>query len=59
MLNRVLVVLTLNPVVSWRNLIMVVGETIELFVVFAMVIISIIIVILIQKATGGVDNEEE
>lgn len=38
---------------------MVVGETIELFVVFAMVIISIIIVILIQKATGGVDNEEE
>jgi preprotein translocase subunit SecG len=38
---------------------MVVGETIELFVVFAMVIISIIIVILIQKATGGVDNEDE
>jgi hypothetical protein len=59
MLNRVLVILTLNLVVSWRNLIMVVGETIELFVVFAMVIISIIIVILIQKATGGVDNEEE
>jgi hypothetical protein len=59
MLNRVLVILTLNLVVSWRNLIMVVGETIELFVVFAMVIISIIIVILIQKATGGVDNEDE
>ena len=38
---------------------MVVGETIELFVVFAMVVISIIIVILMQKATGGVDNEEE
>jgi preprotein translocase subunit SecG len=38
---------------------MVVGETIELFIVFAMVIISIIIVILMQKATGGVDNDEE
>ena len=36
---------------------MVVGETIELFVVFAMVIISIIIVVLMQKATGGVDDE--
>lgn len=38
---------------------MVVGETIELFIVFAMVIISIIIVILMQRATGGVDNDEE
>ncbi len=38
---------------------MVVGETIELFIVFAMVMISIIIVMLMQKATGGVDNEEE
>ncbi|HEX2915177.1 MAG TPA: hypothetical protein VH186_30575 [Chloroflexia bacterium] len=38
---------------------MVVGETIELFVVFAMVIISIIIVMLMQKATGGVDNDDE
>ena len=38
---------------------MVVGETIELFVVFAMVMISIIIVVLMQKATGGVDNEDE
>jgi hypothetical protein len=38
---------------------MVVGETIELFIVFAMVIISIIIVILMQKATGGVDNDDE
>jgi hypothetical protein len=38
---------------------MVVGETIELFIVFAMVINSIIIVILMQKATGGVDNDEE
>lgn len=37
---------------------MVVGETIELFVVFAMVIISIIIVMYIQRATGGVDEEE-
>ncbi len=36
---------------------MVVGETIELFIVFAMVIISIIIVMLIQRATGGVDEE--
>jgi preprotein translocase subunit SecG len=37
---------------------MVVGETLELFIVFAMVIISIIIVMLIQRATGGVDEEE-
>lgn len=37
---------------------MVVGETLELFVVFGMVMISIIIVMLMQKATGGVDNEE-
>jgi hypothetical protein len=37
---------------------MVVGETIELFVVFAMVIISILIMMYIQKATGGVDEEE-
>ncbi len=37
---------------------MVVGETIELFIVFGMVILSIIIVMLMQKATGGVDNEE-
>lgn len=37
---------------------MVVGETIELFVVFAMVIISILIVMYIQRATGGVDEEE-
>ena len=36
---------------------MVVGETIELFIVFAMVIISIIIVVLMQKATGGIDDE--
>lgn len=36
---------------------MVVGETIELFIVFAMVIISIVIVMYMQKATGGVDNE--
>ncbi len=36
---------------------MVVGETIELFIVFAMVIISIIIVMLMQRATGGVDDE--
>jgi preprotein translocase subunit SecG len=36
---------------------MVVGETIELFIVFAMVIVSIIIVVLMQKATGGVDDE--
>lgn len=37
---------------------MVVGETIELFIVFTMVMLSIIIVMLMQKATGGVDNEE-
>jgi hypothetical protein len=37
---------------------MVVGETIELFVVFAMVMISILIMMYIQKATGGVDEEE-
>lgn len=37
---------------------MVVGETLELFIVLAMVIISIIIMLLIQKATGGVDEGE-
>ncbi len=37
---------------------MVVGETLELFIVFAMVIVSIIIVMLIQRSTGGVDEEE-
>jgi preprotein translocase subunit SecG len=37
---------------------MVVGETIELFVVFAMVVISIIVMMLMQRFTGGVDNEE-
>lgn len=37
---------------------MVVGETIELFVVIAMVVISMLIMMYIQKATGGVDEEE-
>jgi len=36
---------------------MVVGETIELFIVFAMVMISLVIVVYMQKATGGVDEE--
>jgi hypothetical protein len=44
-----------NP---WRSRPMVVGETIELFVVFAMVVISIIVMMLMQRFTGGVDNEE-
>jgi hypothetical protein len=43
--------------VNLEELNMVVGETLELFVVFAMVIISLIIVMLIQKATGGIDEE--
>ncbi len=37
---------------------MVVGETLELVVVFTMIIVSILIVVFIQKATGGIDEEE-
>jgi|GEM_PF-2292425 len=37
---------------------MVVGETLELVVVAAMVVVSILIMMYIQKATGGVDEEE-
>lgn len=37
---------------------MVVGESLELVVVVAMIVISILIVMYIQKATGGIDEEE-
>ena len=37
---------------------MVVGETLELLFVFIMVFVSIILVVYIQKITGGVDEEE-
>jgi len=38
---------------------MVVGSTLELVAVFAMIFISILIMMYIQKATGGVDNEDD
>jgi hypothetical protein len=38
---------------------MVVGESLELVVVFAMIIISILIVVYIQRATGGIDEEND
>jgi hypothetical protein len=37
---------------------MVVGESLELVVVVAMTVISILIVMYIQKATGGIDEKE-
>jgi hypothetical protein len=37
---------------------MVVGETLELVVVAAMIIISMLLMIFIQKATGGIDEDE-
>jgi hypothetical protein len=37
---------------------MVVGETLELVVVATMIVVSILIMMYIQKATGGVDEEE-
>ncbi len=37
---------------------MVVGETLELLIVAMMILVSILIMVFIQKATGGVDEEE-
>jgi len=49
--------LALRDARNWSDE-MVVGETLELFAVVAMVLISIVIMLLIQRATGGVDEEE-